>query len=70
MEKQSDNQTTFLEITKTTLDGSHVDELGIFTGPSNRYLVMTSMDGGKPSVNFHLLQFTRVLGYCCGQCHY
>ena len=48
-------------ITKKLLDGPFVDELGTSTGPRPRYLVMISTDGRKPSVNFHLLQFTRVL---------
>ena len=36
-------------LTKTTLDGPFVDELGNSTGPWHRYLVMTSTDGGKLS---------------------
>ena len=48
-------------ITKKKLDGPFVDELGTSTGPWPRYLVMTSTDGGKITVDFHLLQFTRVL---------
>ena len=34
-------------LTKTPLDGPFVDEPGTSTGPWPRYLVMTSMDGGK-----------------------
>ena len=35
------------KITKKTLGGPFVDELGTSTGPWPRYLVMTSTDGGK-----------------------
>ena len=34
-------------LTKKTLDGPFVDELGTSTGPWPRYLVMTSTNGGK-----------------------
>ena len=34
-------------LTKKTLDGPFVDELGTSTGPWPRYLVMTSTDGAK-----------------------
>ena len=34
-------------ITKKTLDGPFVDELGTSTGPWPRYLVMTATDEGK-----------------------
>ena len=52
-------------ITKQPLDGFHVAKLGISTGPWPRYLVMTSTNEGNPSVNSHLLQFTRVLRVFC-----
>ena len=52
VEKRLDYQTIFFmdNITKTTLDGSHVDELGTSFGPWARYLVVTATDKGK-SIN-------------------
>ena len=68
VKKRSDYKTIFLmdNLTKNPLDGPFVDELGASTGPWPRYLVMTSTDEGKPSVNFHLLQFTRVFRVLLG----
>ena len=49
MKKRSDYQNNFFRdnLTKKTLDGPFVDELGTSTGPWPQYLVMTSTDGGN-----------------------